>query len=426
MPLLPTTNNQKPATHPRPTRTFVAQLYARLTHPQLRQFVAGARQTFVACAGFTVEADKLAASFTNVMTVGVKIDYFQSGARTCVLLSLLALAACGGDKPPGGPAAGGGAPQPVLVQPVTRSAWVDRIEALGTTKANESVTLTAKTAETVARVNFSDGQLVEAGAVLVEMTDRTEVAQLKEAQATYVETEKQYERIKGLVQQGTVTQSAVDQQLAARDTARARMEAIRVRLSDRVVTAPFAGVLGFRSVSPGTLVQPGTVITTLDDIRTIKLDFSVPETFLSALAPGQTIEATSVAYPDTAFNGTVTSLDSRVDPVTRAIIVRAEIPNPERLLKPGMLLSVEVLNRPRESLTIPEIALSALRERMFVYRVDAENIAREVSVRVGGRRSGEVEILEGLNEGDRVVTDGLVRMRDGAPVAIVAPTPAEG
>ncbi len=347
--------------------------------------------------------------------------------RAGLLLALLALVACGDETTPGaGPGAGPAKPQPVVVQPVTRSAWVDRIQALGTTKANESVTLTAKTAETVARVNFEDGQLVEAGAVLVEMTDRAEVAQLKEAQASYVETEKQYERIRGLVKQGTVTQSAVDQQLAARDTARARMEAIRVRLSDRVVTAPFAGVLGFRAVSPGTLVQPGTVITTLDDIRTIKLDFSVPESFLSALAAGQIIEAKSAAYPDVAFSGVVTSLDSRVDPVTRAILVRAEIPNPERLLKPGMLLSVEVLNRPRESLTIPEISLSALRERMFVYRVDADNIAREITVRIGGRRRGEVEILEGLNEGDRIVTDGLVRMRDGAPVAIVAPTSSEG
>ena len=106
--------------------------------------------------------------------------------------------------------------------------------------------------------------------------------------------------------------------------------------------------------------------------------------------------------------------------------MRAEIPNPERLLKPGMLLSVEVLNHPRESLTIPEISLSALRERMFVYRIDGENIAREIGVTVGGRRKGEVEILEGLNEGDRIVTDGLVRMRDGAPVAIVAPTAAGG
>ncbi|MBK8066328.1 MAG: efflux RND transporter periplasmic adaptor subunit [Rhodanobacteraceae bacterium] len=334
---------------------------------------------------------------------------------------LALLAACGG-QPQAPAGAQAQKPQPVLVHTVAASEWVDRIQALGTARANESVTLTAKTAETVARVNFSDGQQVEAGAVLVEMTDRTEVAQLKEAQAAYSEAEKQYERLRGLVKQGTVTQSQVDQQLAARDSARARMEAIRVRLSDRVVTAPFAGVLGFRTVSPGTLVQPGTVITTLDDITTIKLDFSVPETFLAALAPGQAIDAKSAAYPGQVFKGVVTSLDSRVDPLTRAIVVRAQIPNPERLLKPGMLMSVEVINRPRNSLSVPEVSLSALRERMFVYRVDAQNIAHEIEVRIGSRRTGEVEIVEGLAAGDRVVTDGLVRMRDGIAVNIVAPT----
>jgi membrane fusion protein, multidrug efflux system len=336
---------------------------------------------------------------------------------TLGLMAIL-LGACSDQAPKA--AASAGKPVPVVVEAVTRSDWVDRIQALGTAHANESVTLTAKTAETVARVNFSDGQMVARGDVLVELTDRTEVAQLKEAQAAFVEAEKQYERLRGLVKQGTVTQSQVDQQLAARDSARARSDAIRVRLSDRVITAPFAGVLGFRMVSPGTLVQPGTVITTLDDIRTIKLDFSVPETFLSALAVGQRIEARSSAYPERGFEGVVTSLDSRVDPISRAIMVRAELPNPERLLKPGMLLGVDVLNRPRVSLTVPEVAVSALRERAFVYRIDDTMTAHEVDVRVGARRSGEVEILDGLREGDQIVTEGLVRMREGATVNLVS------
>lgn len=367
---------------------------------------------------FTGNANRLFRHFTNVNSTRMEARARDKLSLSAMSLLALLLAACSDNTP--GSAGGPGAPLPVLTQSVTRTDWVDRIQALGTTRANESVTLTAKTAETVSRVNFSDGQTVAAGDVLVELTDRTEVAQLKEAQAAFVESEKQYERLRGLVKQGTVTQSQVDQQLAARDSARARTEAIRVRLSDRVVTAPFAGVLGFRMVSPGTLVQPGTVITTLDDIRIIKLDFSIPETFLAALAVGQRIEATSTAYPDQTFEGVVTSLDSRVDPISRAIMVRAEIPNAERLLKPGMLLSVEVLNRPRVSLTVPEISLSALRERAFVYRVGDDMTAHEVEVRIGARRSGEVEILDGLNEGDRVVTDGLVRMRDGARVGIVS------
>lgn len=367
---------------------------------------------------FTGEANKLSRPFTNVKSSRMEARARNLFSLSAISLMALALTAC--NKDTAGPTARAGTPLPVLVQPVTRSDWVDRIQALGTARASESVTLTAKTAETVSRVNFSDGQTVAAGDVLVELTDRTEVAQLKEAQAAFVESEKQYERLRGLVKQGTVTQSQVDQQLAARDSARARTEAIRVRLSDRVVTAPFAGVLGFRMVSPGTLVQPGTVITTLDDTRVIKVDFSIPETFLAAVVVGQRIEAKSSAYPDRTFEGIVTSLDSRVDPVSRAIMVRAEIPNPERLLKPGMLLGVDLLNRPRVSLTVPEISLSALRERAFVYRVGDDMTAHEVEVRIGARRSGEVEILDGLSAGDLVVTDGLVRMRDGARVGIVS------
>lgn len=347
----------------------------------------------------------------------------QWTARWAWAVSLVFLAACGGGAQAPAPGPGSRA-QPVVVVPVISTPWVDRIDALGTTLANESVTLTAKTAETVARVNFSDGQLVETGAVLVEMTDRAEVAQLKEAQAAYVEAEKQYERLRGLVEQGTVPRSQVDQQLAARDSARARMEAIRVRLSDRVVTAPFAGVLGFRAVSPGTLVQPGSVITTLDDVRTLKLDFSVPEAFLPALAPGQQIIAVSSAYPDQRFSGVIATLESRVDPITRTIRVRADLPNDERLLRPGMLLTVSVQNRPRESLTIPEVSLSAIRDRMFVYRLKGEQ-AEEVTVRIGSRRPGEVEILEGLELGDRIITDGLVRVRNGTPVRMVDTAGAE-
>lgn len=341
--------------------------------------------------------------------------------RAALIVCVLLLAACAESPPPAGGGGPAGKPQPVAVAPVIRSEWVDRILALGTAKAKESLTLTAKTTETVARVNFEDGQKVEAGAVLVELTDRAEVALLKEAQAAYVEAERQYARLLGLVQQGTVTQSQLDQQLAARDAARARMEAIRVRLADRVITAPFAGVLGFRNVSPGTLVQPGTVITTLDDVSVIYLDFAVPETLLGALATGQTIEAKSAAWPDRAFQGVIRSLDSRVDPVTRSIQVRAAINNDEGLLRPGMLLSVEVYHRPRQSLSVPEIAVSAVRDRRFVYRLGPENTAEEVTVTIGSRRRGEVEILEGLSAGDRVITEGLVRVRDGTPVQVVTP-----
>jgi membrane fusion protein (multidrug efflux system) len=340
--------------------------------------------------------------------------------RKCAVLGAafaICLAGCSGDGAAPAARPGGGA-VPVVVAAVEKRPWVDRIQALGTTRANESVTLTAKVTETVDRVNFKDGDSIEAGAILVELTGRAELAALREAQATYTEATRQYERNVELSKQRTISESVLDTQLAARDSARARMDAIRARLGDRVITAPFAGVLGFRRVSPGTLVTPGTEITTLDDISVVKLDFSIPERHLALLAAGQGIQAESVAFPERKFEGTVTSIDSRVDPVTRAITVRAEIPNPERLLKPGMLMTVDLFDRPRDALVLPELALSAVGDRQFVFRVEADDTAKQVTVKVGARHTGEVEILEGLAEGDRIVTDGLVRMRDGIRVTL--------
>lgn len=331
-----------------------------------------------------------------------------------VSLALL-LAACGGTAP-SGPSGGGGRPAEVVLHTVQALPWRDSIEALGTARANESVTITAKVTETVARVNFRDGDLAEAGQVLVDLTGQAEVAQLEEARAALKEAQQQLDRQQGLVEAGTIARSQLDTQVAARDSARARMDAIRARLADRVITAPFDGVLGFRQVSPGTLVTPGTAIATLDDISVIKLDFSVPETFFGALAAGQEIRARSAAWPGQDFAGVVRTIDSRIDPVTRTVQVRAEVPNPERKLRPGMLLTVQLYRPERQALVIPELALMQVGSTAFVYRVDEAGMVQQVNVRPGARRRGEVEVLEGLAEGERIVLEGMVKVRPGAKV----------
>jgi len=343
-------------------------------------------------------------------------DRFAPGAF--FVFAALVLAACGGAEQRAGPGGPGGRPIPVVVVPVERQTWSDSIQALGTARANESVTITAKVTETVVRVNFEDGQEVSAGTVLVDLSGRAEAAALAEAQAAYDEASRLYQRQLELSKQGTVSEAVLDQQRAARDTAKARVEAIRARLGDRVITAPFSGVLGFRAVSPGTLVTPGTVITTLDDIDPIKIDFTLPERFLSALAVGQTINARTAAWPGEVFVGRVTSIDSRIDPVTRSVIVRAEVPNPARRLKPGMLMTLAVSANEREALVIPEIAVQAIRDRNFVFRVGDDGKAQQVFVTLGARRAGEVEVLDGLMPGDRVVTEGLVRVRPGVALRV--------
>ncbi|HSX60483.1 MAG TPA: efflux RND transporter periplasmic adaptor subunit [Tahibacter sp.] len=326
------------------------------------------------------------------------------------------LAACSGDDP--SKKAPQAAPAKVTAQAVESKPWSDVIEALGTAQANESITLTAKITETVRRVNFADGQAVSAGDVLVELTSSQQAAQLKDAQAMAGDADRQYRRQQDLVKQGTVSKALFDTATATRDSNHAKVDAIRAQLSDRVITAPFSGVLGLRRVSPGTLVTPGTEITTLDDIDLIKLDFSVPETQLGALAVGQEVQARTAAWPDRQWRGKVTSIDSRVDTASRSVLVRAEIENKERVLRPGMLLTVDVFRAPRDALVLPEIALMQIGADSFVFRVKADSTVEQVRIVPGARRRGEIEIREGLLAGDRVVIDGTVKLRSGAKVAV--------
>ena len=315
----------------------------------------------------------------------------------------------------------------VTVHEVVSSQWVDSVDALGTAQAKESVTLTAKVTEVVRKVRFEDGDRVNRGDVLVELTGQAEVANLREAQAELNETQQQLTRLEPLVERGTIPRAQIDTQRAARDSARARADSIRARLAERVITAPFSGVLGFRQVSDGALVAPGTVIAVLDDTSTIKLDFSVPEVLLATLSAGQSITAKSIAYPDTKFTGVVSSVGSRVDPVTRAVTVRADVPNPEGLIKPGMLMSVELMTRPRQAIVIPELSLIQVGMRQSVFRVSDDGTVEQVPVQTGARRRGEVEVLDGLAAGDRIVLEGTGKLRGGMTVAVVdaaaAPSP---
>jgi membrane fusion protein (multidrug efflux system) len=189
-------------------------------------------------------------------------------------------------------------------------------------------------------------------------------------------------------------------------------------------------------VSLGALISPGTLITTLDDLSTIKVDFAVPEMQVGALKAGQTVEATTTAYPGRRFTGSVVSVDSRVDPATRSVIVRATVPNRDAALKPGMFLTVALSQNERPALVIPEEALVPEQARQFVYVVQGPVVAKR-EVTLGRREPGFVEITAGLAPGDRVVVEGTLKLRDGAPIidaggrpgdapASAAPTPAAG
>lgn len=312
----------------------------------------------------------------------------------------------------------------VIVAEAKSEPWTDRTEALGTLRANESVVVTANVTETISDIHFEDGQRVNAGDILVEMTSAEEDALLEEVRARVDEAERQYDRVQSLAERGSASASLLDERRRELDTARATLVAVESRLKDRVVKAPFAGVVGLRNISLGALVEPGDVITTLDDDRTMKLDFTVPSIFLPSLRPGLAIEARAPALGEQRFDGEISAVDTRVDPVTRSVQVRALLPNPERVLRPGLLMRVELLRNPRRAPTLPEEALLHRGDDHFVLALtqgdDGATLAERRQVQIGARRPGFVEITDGLQAGARVITHGNDKAKPGEPVSVMA------
>ena len=315
---------------------------------------------------------------------------------------------------------GGPPPVPVVVAPVEQREFTDLVEAIGTLRAKESVAITATVTETVRSVSFESGMAVEEGFILAELTSGQEAAELSDARARLEEAEHQHARSVDLVKKGAASKARLDETLSVRDQARAQVKAIEARLDDRLVRAPFSGVVGLRFVSPGALVQPGDEIATLDDISALKLDFAVPETVLAGVEPGMKVMATAAAFPGEEFGGEVESIDSRVDPVTRSILVRSMLPNESGRLRPGMLMTVELIKRVRSVPAVPELAVLAERDSTFVFVLvggETPSVAMR-PIEIGQRRAGYIEIVSGVDVGTMIVLEGVNRLRDGDAVQV--------
>ena len=312
---------------------------------------------------------------------------------------------------------------PVFVSVVEKESFADEIEALGTLQSNENVELTSTVVERVKKINFTDGQRVKRGDLLLLLDSDGEVALRAEEASRVGEAQRQVDRIRPLLATRATSKSVLDEAELQLQTAKARLREVDTRISDRTIKAPFDGVLGLRNISVGALMQPGTLITTIDDDSVMKLDFSVPEIFLSDLKPGVKIQARASAYPEDVFTGEIGSVSTRVDPVTRSIAIRALLQNPDKRLKPGLLMRIRLKRNPRQSLLIPEESLLVQGGKKFVYVLRREgqaDVSKKTFVETGGRRRGEIEILGGLSEGDQVVTHGTLRIRDGSVVSVDA------
>ena len=350
-----------------------------------------------------------------------------------VLAVVLRMAFAGDEKAGGGPGGrggpGGGRGQSVSEAVIGTRSFTDEIRVLGVARGRRSVNITSSTSELITRVLFTDGQRVAAGTPLVELQAREEDAGIIEARAQVAQAQRQYDRYKTLADRGIAPRVTAEDAETGLETAQAALNAAQARRGDRMIRAPFAGVLGLSSVTPGTLVSPGGVITTLDDIAVVRVDFPVPERYLGVLRTGAPIRASIDAYGDEVFGGRIALIDTRINEQTRAVTARAEIPNPGARIRPGMAVRVAVEQGQRTSPAAPEAAVQYEGDGAFVYRIargERGSTAQRVEVETGSVEGGFVEILSGLDIGDRIVGSGLNRIQPGAPVRVAGQGGGQG
>lgn len=331
-----------------------------------------------------------------------------------------------GGTPPlvGGPGSAGGGPGrggrvvPVETAVVTTQRLTDRIEALGSTRAHRAVAISPLADGRLEALPFAPGTRVAEGAILARLDDATQRADVDEAEAMVLEASQALDRARTLRRGSTVTQATLEELESRKAAALARLDRARKALDDRVIRAPFAGTVGFPEFDVGARVSEGAVITTLDDLSVVDLVFQVPEEHFGVLRPGLPVAATSTAYPDRVFSGAVIWVDPRVDPASRAVRVRARLPNPDGLLPAGLFMTLRLDLDSRDSPVVPERAILSQGGGAAVFVVSEGRVSQR-PVRVGQRLGDLVELRDGVGPGELVVSAGIHRLRDGLAVRLV-------
>ena len=327
-------------------------------------------------------------------------------------------------KPAAPPAAAPKPGLPVKAEAVQILKVQDDVSAVGSLLAEESVIIRPEIDGRIIGLHFQEGQAVTAGTRLVTI-DSTEYEAQTAAQRADLKTEEQrLVRTKELYEQKFISKDALDVQVGNVARLKAHVDEAESRTAKTVIRAPFSGILGLRQVSPGAYVKAGSDIVRLENVSSIKVDFRIPENYLSKIRPNQEIAVKLDAYPGEAFTGRVYAVEPVVDERTRTIAMRARIPNKGFKLKPGMFVRVAVtLDSRPNAVIIPEEAIWPQGKSSFVYRV-VDGKAALTKVEIGNRSPGSVEILKGLAANDIVITDGQIKLKDGAPVSVIVPLPA--
>lgn len=299
------------------------------------------------------------------------------------------------------------------------------LSAVGTLQSRDAVSLSPEVSGRISAIHFRDGMQVTRGKVLVELDAAIQRAELQQARADLALAESSHRRTEDLFRRGFVSQSAREETGSRRAVAAAALELAEARLERMRLVAPFDGTVGMRNISVGAFVKDGDVLVNLEDIAALKVDFRLPEVHLPRVAVGQMLEVVSDALPDAPLQARVTAIAPQVDAQGRSLLLRAEIDNAGRALRPGMFVRVTLVLDTRENaVTVPEEAVvPELGGRAYVYRV-VDDKARRVAVQLGGRRDGRIEVRQGVAAGDTIVTAGQVKLRDGDPVRVQVPAQA--
>lgn len=332
---------------------------------------------------------------------------------------------------PAGAAAGGPPPGlPVKAVQVKLGEVRSELTAVGSLLADEAVIIRPEIDGRVVAIHFDEGQRVAKGQKLVTLDPAELKAQLAQSEAQARTDTQRFERSKELLAQKFISQEALDVARNNLDRAEALRREAEARLSKTVITAPFSGMVGLRLISPGAYVKAGEDIVRLENLDSIKLDFRIPEVFAAQVHPGQNVSVRLDAFPGEEFRGSIYAIEPAMDERTRTFLVRAKVPNAGAKLKPGMFVRVGLtLETRKNAMLVPEPAIWPQGQDNFVFRV-LDGKAALTKVQLGTRRPGEVEIVTGLSPSDTVITEGQIKLRDGAPVMVLPdqppPTAQEG
>jgi membrane fusion protein, multidrug efflux system len=359
------------------------------------------------------------------MTQEFSIFFNQRGACVCLLLALALVGGCkkksAASAPPPVPAT------QVIAAEAKRQSVAETLAVVGTLAANEFIEVKSETDGTIAEILFDEGQPVKKGDMLIRLDESKLSAALAEAEANLKLAATTFERNKQLYREKLISQQEYDQAAALFQANQATVELRKRQLQDTRILAPFSGIAGARSVSPGQVIAKNTTLTWLIDLEVIKAEFNVPERFLSEIKPGQSVELKVAAFPKEKFKGEVYFLAPQIDPNTRTMLMKARIPNREHRLKPGMFANLDLTLTLRENaIMIPESAIMAMGDRTLVYVIGADGMAQMRPVKVGLRMPNQIEVVNGLEVGETVVAEGLQKVRPGAPVKIAAPSVPAG